>query len=164
MLSVLLTWVLNRRKDLLTLYVRSQLDMITSSPVLFHTPWVGMVNVTRFYILTMFWNTCMLLNEFWIIFTKIQCSPWILLSYFQTITEHDWIYSIFSGAPTGEYLKENQEFWTFHGIFLPPLLRSATVKKHMVGYELLAQAQRDLTAEQAALKLRSLPTVHYKQV
>ncbi|KAA0190017.1 hypothetical protein HAZT_HAZT001703 [Hyalella azteca] len=67
------------------------------------------------------------------------------------------------GAPTGDHLQDPNEHWTFHGMFLPPLLRSATVKKHMVGYELLAQAQRDLTAEQAAQKLRDLPSVHYKQ-
>ena len=40
--------------------------------------------------------------------------------------------------------------------------RSASVKKFMVGYEMLANAQRDLTAEQAAEKLRNLPDVHYK--
>ena len=42
-------------------------------------------------------------------------------------------------------------------------LRSATVKKFMVGYEMLANSQRDLTAEQAAEKLRNLPEVHYKK-
>lgn len=41
-------------------------------------------------------------------------------------------------------------------------MRSATVKKHMVGYELLAQAQRDLTPERAAEKLRTLSDSHYK--
>ena len=41
--------------------------------------------------------------------------------------------------------------------------RSATVKKFMVGYEMLASSQRDLTAEQAAEKLRNLPDVHYKK-
>ena len=45
----------------------------------------------------------------------------------------------------------------------PPLLRSATVKKFMVGYEMLAEAQRDLTAEQAAERLRSLPDQHYRR-
>ena len=41
--------------------------------------------------------------------------------------------------------------WQTHLHFYPPLLRSATVKKFLVGYEMLAQAQRDLTPEQAAL-------------
>jgi UDPglucose--hexose-1-phosphate uridylyltransferase len=53
--------------------------------------------------------------------------------------------------------------WQLHGHFYPPLLRSATVKKFMVGYEMLAEAQRDLTAEQAAQRLRDLPEIHYKE-
>lgn len=44
--------------------------------------------------------------------------------------------------------------WHAHAHYYPPLLRSATVRKYMVGYELLAQPQRDLTAEQAAKLLR----------
>jgi UDPglucose--hexose-1-phosphate uridylyltransferase len=47
--------------------------------------------------------------------------------------------------------------------FYPPLLRSATVKKFMVGYEMLANPQRDITAESAAEKLRSLSGIHYKE-
>jgi UDPglucose--hexose-1-phosphate uridylyltransferase len=45
-----------------------------------------------------------------------------------------------------------------HGHFYPPLLRSASVRKFMVGYELLAEAQRDLTPEQAAEHLRGIGT------
>ncbi|MEW6578116.1 MAG: galactose-1-phosphate uridylyltransferase, partial [Chloroflexota bacterium] len=45
--------------------------------------------------------------------------------------------------------------------FYPPLLRSATVKKHMVGYEMLGTPQRDITAEQAADRLRQQSAVHY---
>ncbi|XP_011314428.1 probable galactose-1-phosphate uridylyltransferase [Fopius arisanus] len=66
------------------------------------------------------------------------------------------------GAPTGTRINDDRSHWTFHGMYLPPLLRSATIKKHMVGYELLAQSQRDLTAEQAAEKLRNLPDAHYR--
>lgn len=51
--------------------------------------------------------------------------------------------------------------WHFHAHFFPPLLRSATVRKFMVGYELLASAQRDITAETAAQRLQSMPEVHY---
>ncbi|RME45078.1 MAG: galactose-1-phosphate uridylyltransferase, partial [Caldilineae bacterium] len=51
--------------------------------------------------------------------------------------------------------------WHLHAHFLPPLLRSATVKKFMVGFELLATPQRDLTPEQAAQRLRQLPETHY---
>lgn len=54
------------------------------------------------------------------------------------------------------------EGWHFHYSFYPPLLRSATVKKFMVGYEMFANPQRDITAEQAAKTLRDLPSVHYK--
>jgi UDPglucose--hexose-1-phosphate uridylyltransferase len=49
----------------------------------------------------------------------------------------------------------------FHGHFYPPLLRSATVKKFMVGYEMLAMPQRDITPESAAQWLRELPGRHY---
>lgn len=49
------------------------------------------------------------------------------------------------------------EEWQMHMHFYPPLLRSATVKKFMVGYELLAEAQRDITAETSASILRELP-------
>ena len=52
--------------------------------------------------------------------------------------------------------------WHFHMHFYPPLLRSATVKKFMVGYEMLAEAQRDITPEQSAKILRELPNQHYK--
>jgi len=48
-----------------------------------------------------------------------------------------------------------------HAHFFPPLLRSATVKKFMVGYEMLAMPQRDITAESAADHLKQLPAVHY---
>ena len=46
--------------------------------------------------------------------------------------------------------------WHFHIAFYPPLLRSATVKKFMVGYEMFGNPQRDITAEMAAEKLRNL--------
>lgn len=53
--------------------------------------------------------------------------------------------------------------WHFHMHFYPPLLRSATVKKFMVGYEMLANPQRDITPEMAAGTLRNLPEIHYKE-
>lgn len=52
--------------------------------------------------------------------------------------------------------------WHFHMNFYPPLLRSASVKKFMVGYEMMAESQRDLTAEQSAERLRNLSQIHYK--
>ncbi len=53
--------------------------------------------------------------------------------------------------------------WGLHAHFFPPLLRSASVRKFMVGYEMMAEAQRDLTPEQAAQRLKDLPEVHYKK-
>jgi UDPglucose--hexose-1-phosphate uridylyltransferase len=52
--------------------------------------------------------------------------------------------------------------WHFHMHFYPPLLRSATIKKFRVGYEMLANPQRDITAEYSAEVLRDLSEVHYK--
>jgi UDPglucose--hexose-1-phosphate uridylyltransferase len=51
--------------------------------------------------------------------------------------------------------------WHFHAHYFPPLLRSATVQKFMVGYELLGNPQRDITAESAAERLREVAEVHY---
>ena len=56
---------------------------------------------------------------------------------------------------------QNNLHWQLHAHFYPPLLRSASVRKFMVGYEMLAEAQRDLTPEQAAQRLRDVSTVHY---
>lgn len=59
--------------------------------------------------------------------------------------------------------ERNIDHWQLHAHFYPPLLRSATVRKFMVGYEMLAESQRDLTPEQAAEKLRNVSdTLHYK--
>jgi UDPglucose--hexose-1-phosphate uridylyltransferase len=52
--------------------------------------------------------------------------------------------------------------WTLHLHFYPPLLRSATVKKFMVGYEMLGTPGRDITPEAAAERLREMGEVHYK--
>ena len=46
--------------------------------------------------------------------------------------------------------------WHFHAHFYPPLLRSATVRKFMVGFEMLGMPQRDITPEDAAVRLRAL--------
>jgi UDPglucose--hexose-1-phosphate uridylyltransferase len=48
------------------------------------------------------------------------------------------------------------EAWHMHAHYYPPLLRSASIRKHAVGYEMLAQAQRDTTPEQAARRLREV--------
>ncbi len=56
---------------------------------------------------------------------------------------------------------ESNDHWQLHAHFYPPLLRSATIKKFMVGFEMLAEVQRDLTPEQAASRLRDQPVQHY---
>lgn len=85
-----------------------------------------------------------------------------LLIKYDNLFEVSFPYSMgWHGAPTGKQ-DTDCSHWQLHAHYYPPLLRSATVKKFMVGYEMLAQAQRDLTAEQAAEKLRNLPDAHYK--
>ena len=58
---------------------------------------------------------------------------------------------------------EPHEEWQFHMHFYPPLLRSATVKKFMVGYEMLGESQRDITPEKSAGILREQSDIHYKK-
>ena len=53
--------------------------------------------------------------------------------------------------------------WQLHAHFYPPLLRSASIRKFMVGFEMLAEAQRDLTPETAAERLRAAGAVHYRR-
>jgi UDPglucose--hexose-1-phosphate uridylyltransferase len=48
-----------------------------------------------------------------------------------------------------------------HAVYYPPLLRSATIRKFLVGYEMLGEPQRDLTPEEAALRLRQASERHY---
>ena len=87
-----------------------------------------------------------------------------LTTKYDNLFECSFPYSMgFHGAPTGpDQGTTDNDHWQFHALYYPPLLRSATVKKFMVGYEMLANCQRDLTAEQAAEKLRNLPDVHFK--
>lgn len=84
-----------------------------------------------------------------------------LLTKYDNLFEVSFPYSMgWHGAP---FNGESNYHWQLHAHFYPPLLRSATVKKFMVGYEMLAEAQRDLTPEQAAERLRGLSEIHYKQ-
>ncbi len=73
------------------------------------------------------------------------------------LTSFPYSMGIHQAPSTGE----NSEHWHWHMHFFPPLLRSSTVKKFMVGFEMLAMPQRDLTAESAAARLRELSDVHY---
>ncbi len=63
--------------------------------------------------------------------------------------------------PAAETKARAADAWHFHFHYYPPLLRSKTIKKHMVGYEMLAMPQRDITAEKAAAMLRAQPAIHY---
>lgn len=86
-----------------------------------------------------------------------------LTTRYDNLFEVSFPYSMgWHGAPTGDLTNEDHRHWQLHAHFYPPLLRSATVRKFMVGYEMLAESQRDLTAEQAAARLRDLPLVHYR--
>jgi UDPglucose--hexose-1-phosphate uridylyltransferase len=83
------------------------------------------------------------------------------LTRYDNLFETSFPYSMgWHGAPSGP---SPDRHWQLHAHFYPPLLRSATVKKFMVGYEMLAEPQRDLTPEQAAQRLRDLSTVHYRR-
>jgi UDPglucose--hexose-1-phosphate uridylyltransferase len=77
-----------------------------------------------------------------------------LLSRYDGLFDTSFPYSMgWHGRP----LVAGGDGWQLHAHFYPPLLRSATVRKFMVGYEMLGEAQRDLTAEAAATRLRSVP-------
>jgi UDPglucose--hexose-1-phosphate uridylyltransferase len=83
-----------------------------------------------------------------------------LLTRYDNLFETSFPYSMgWHGGPAAE---GEHPHWQLHAHFYPPLLRSATIRKFMVGYEMLAEAQRDLTPEQAAARLRELPERHYR--
>ena len=71
-----------------------------------------------------------------------------------------WHGAPFSISDVG-FRMSDVDHWQLHAHFYPPLLRSATVKKFMVGFEMLGEAVRDLTPEIAAARLRELPEKHY---
>lgn len=82
-----------------------------------------------------------------------------LLTRYDNLFQTIFPYSMgWHGAP---FSRSRNKHWQLHAHFYPPLLRSATVKKFMVGYEMLAEPQRDLTPEQAAENLRALPDKHF---
>jgi len=84
----------------------------------------------------------------------------------QLTTRYDNLFEVsfpYSGGFHQRPAGPRNEAWHLHMHFLPPLLRSATVRKFLVGYELLAMPQRDITAEAAAARLRDLSDLHYRQ-
>lgn len=81
-----------------------------------------------------------------------------LLRRYDALFQTSFPYSMgWHGAPfpVGGEADDPADGWHLHAHYYPPLLRSADVKKFMVGYEMLAESQRDLTPEQAAERLRS---------
>ena len=84
----------------------------------------------------------------------------LILIRYDNIFETSFPYTMgWHSAP----MKEELPQWQLHAHFYPPLLRSSNVKKFMVGYEMLAEAQRDITPEKAAERLREQSVLHYKK-
>ncbi len=84
----------------------------------------------------------------------------LILIRYDNIFETSFPYTMgWHSAP----MKEELLHWQLHAHFYPPLLRSSNVKKFMVGYEMLAEAQRDITPEKAAERLREQSVLHYKK-
>ena len=82
-----------------------------------------------------------------------------LLTLYDNLFETSFPYSMgWHGKPA---TAGDHTHWQLHAHFYPPLLRSATVRKFMVGYEMLATPQRDLTPEQAAQRLSAQSETHY---
>ena len=82
-----------------------------------------------------------------------------LLTRYDNLFEVSFPYSMgFHQRPTDQQPYEELHL---HAHYYPPLLRSATVRKFMVGYEMLSQPQRDITPEQAADRLRAMSEIHY---
>ena len=84
-----------------------------------------------------------------------------LLTRYDNLFEVPFPYSM--GWHQAPFDGGDHEHWQLHAHVYPPLLRSATVRKFMVGYELLAETQRDITPEDAAARLRAVPAQHYAQ-
>jgi UDPglucose--hexose-1-phosphate uridylyltransferase len=82
-----------------------------------------------------------------------------LTTRFDNLFETSFPYTMgFHQSPTG---KDGHPEWHFHAHFYPPLLRSATVRKFMVGFEMLGMPQRDITPEDAAQRLRDCSEQHF---
>jgi UDPglucose--hexose-1-phosphate uridylyltransferase len=82
-----------------------------------------------------------------------------LTSRYDNLFECSFPYSMgWHGAP---FDQQNHPEWQLHAHFYPPLLRSSSVRKFMVGFEMLAESQRDITPEQAAERLRAVSEDHY---
>jgi len=83
-----------------------------------------------------------------------------LTTRYDNLFKTDFPYSM--GWHSAPFTDRSNEHWQLHAHFYPPLLRSASVKKFMVGYEMLSEPQRDMTAESAAKVLRELSETHFR--
>jgi UDPglucose--hexose-1-phosphate uridylyltransferase len=91
----------------------------------------------------------------------LACALKQLTARYDNLFQCSFPYSMgWHGAPFGQ---DEIGHWQLHAHFYPPLLRSAAVRKFMVGYEMMAEAQRDLTPEQAAARLRAVSDVHFRE-
>jgi UDPglucose--hexose-1-phosphate uridylyltransferase len=84
-----------------------------------------------------------------------------LLARYDNLFHYPFPYSM--GWHQAPFDGGRHEHWQLHAHLYPPLLRSASVRKFIAGYELLAETQRDLTPEDAAERLRAVPAVNMVQ-
>lgn len=82
-----------------------------------------------------------------------------LLARYDNLFACDFPYSM--GWHAAPNTAAARDWWQLHAHFYPPLLRSATIKKFMVGYEMLGESQRDITPEHAAERLRACSDIHH---
>lgn len=98
--------------------------------------------------------------------TDAQCVDLVLAlkrltSRYDNLFQCSFPYSMgWHGAPFNQL---DSPHWQLHAHFYPPLLRSASMHKFMVGYEMLAETQRDLTPEQVAERLRAVSDIHFRE-
>ena len=84
-----------------------------------------------------------------------------LLSRYDNLFQASFPYSM--GWHGASFFSNSKEAWRLHAHIYPPLLRSSTIRKFMVGYEMLAEVQRDISPEQASARLRECSTLHYSR-
>ena len=84
-----------------------------------------------------------------------------LLSRYDNLFQASFPYSM--GWHGASFFSNSKDAWRLHAHIYPPLLRSSTIRKFMVGYEMLAEVQRDISPEQASARLRECSTLHYSK-
>ncbi|HAF89333.1 MAG TPA: galactose-1-phosphate uridylyltransferase [Deltaproteobacteria bacterium] len=84
-----------------------------------------------------------------------------LLSRYDNLFQASFPYSM--GWHGASFFSNSKDAWRLHAHIYPPLLRSSTIRKFMVGYEMLAEVQRDISPEQASARLRECSNLHYSK-